>query len=162
MLEFVNLSVSDHLSQDTYTFLYFRIDYSDLSSDVSEGSDQPSHDIFEPPSLAYKHLRIVGLKLSLDEFHENSRTLLRNTLFKDQGSPSPESLTSSPPLSLSPPLSPFQSALFTQSLTTNHNNQNAVLLPAVVILSSAGEQEAKVKWKLNSSCPGPKVMLCCC
>lgn len=129
--------------------MFYRVDYSDLSSDVSEG-EHPTYDVFEPPTLAHKRLRIFGLKISLDEFHESSRTLLRNSLFKEQRSPSPESVTPSPPLS------PYQSALFTQSMTTNQRSP-LHLLPAVVIMSSAGEQEAKVKWKINSSCPGPKV-----
>jgi hypothetical protein len=120
-----------------------------LSSDVSEG-DQSNFDVHDPPSLANKQLRIFGLKLSLDEFNETSRTLLRNTPFKFEPTSSPESVTSSPPVS------PYQSAVFNQSLMLNHLSPPS-LLPAVVVLSSAGEQEANVKWKINPSYSAPKV-----
>ena len=120
-----------------------------MSSDISSG-DQSNFDVYDPPSLANKQLRIFGLKLSLDEFHETSRTLLRNTPYKPEQTSSPESVTSSPPLS------PYQSAIFNQSLMSNHLSP-ATLLPAVVVLSSAGEQEANVKWKINPSCSAPKV-----
>ena len=120
-----------------------------MSSDVSEG-DQSNFDVYDPPPLANKQLRIFGLKLSLDEFNETSRTLLRNTPFKFEPTSSPESVTSSPPVS------PYQSAIFNQSLMLNQLSPPS-LLPAVVVLSSAGEQEANVKWKINPSYSAPKV-----
>ena len=114
--------------------------------------DQSNFDVYEPPSLANKQLRIFGLKLSLDEFHEASRTQLRNTPYKPEQTSSPESVTSSPPLS------PYQSAIFNQSMMVNHLSPQS-LLPAVVVLSSAGEQEANVKWKINPTCSEPKVTI---
>ena len=112
--------------------------------------DESNFDVYDPPTLANKQLRISGLKLSLDEFHENSRTLLRNTAYKLEPRSSPESVASSPPVS------PYQSAIFNQSLMLNHQSPPS-LLPAVVMLSSAGQQEAKIKWKISPSCSGPKV-----
>ncbi|XP_028410274.1 autophagy-related protein 2 homolog B-like [Dendronephthya gigantea] len=126
-----------------------RINYSDLSSDVSCG-DQSSFDVYDPPTLANKQLKIFGLSLSMDEFHENSRTILRNTPYKPEPTSPPDSVTSSPPVS------PYQSAIFNQSLMVKQLSQQS-LLPPVVILSSAGKQEANVKWKVNPSSAGPKV-----
>ena len=120
-----------------------------MSSDVSS-ADRSNFDVYDPPTLANKQLQISGLKLSLDEFHESSRTLFRNTPYKIEPRSSPENVTSSPPVS------PYQSAIFNQSLMFNHRSPPS-LLPAVVVLSSAGQQEAKIKWKISPSYSGPKV-----
>lgn len=129
--------------------IFYRIDYCDLSTEVSEQSQYKAKSVYEPAAFAFKNLKIFGVSVYLDEFHEAARTMPPGF---DCDSPA-----SSPP---SPTVSsPSMSACFDSVASQLAKSEKSSLLPSIQIGSFSGGLEVKLKLKQNVSVTGSKVDL---
>lgn len=131
-----------------------RIDYSDLSTELSENNSQfKSKSVYEPAAFACKNLKFVGVTCHLDEFPERERTMPHGLHADSPYSPppSPGSSTSSPPIPT--PLGP--DSISAESFAAPYYPDH--LLPSIKIATFAGQSEIKLKVKQNLAVPGPRV-----
>ena len=140
-----------------FLVIMFRIDYSDLSTELAErDSHYKAKSVYEPAACACKKLKIFGVSVHLDEFPEQSRTVPH---FPDCGESPPPSPSSG---SCSPPLHQPHSTLEGVSLSAERFDSPSLsgnLLPQIKVATFAGHSEIKIKLKQNVAVPGPKVSL---
>ena len=105
--------------------------------------------VYERAAFACKNLKIFGVSVHLNEFHDKTKPV-----GTESPPPSPDSNTSSPPIS------PSYYGLSSHKLTADQYAtppRQTNLLPSVMIACCAGNQELKLKIKQNLAVPGPKV-----
>ena len=135
----------------------YRIDYSDLSTELGErDSHYKAKSVYEPAACACKNLKIFGVSIHLEEFPEESRTIPQAPDFPPSPPPSPGSDSCSPPLHH--PHGPLEGLSLSAEQFPSHPLLGS-LLPAIKVVTFSGHSEIKLKLKQNVAVPGPKVGL---
>lgn len=132
--------------------LPYRVDYSDLSTELSEKDAQfKAKSVYEPAAFAFKNLKIFGVCAYLDEFDEKARTMPPGFGSDSPVSPPPSPTVSSPSMT---------SACFESVVSQLAKSEKSSLLPSIQIGNFAGGLEVKLKLKQNNAVTGSKVVIC--
>lgn len=128
--------------------LFNSIDYSDLSTELSDQNPYfKPKSVYEPAAFAIKNLKISGVSLYMDEFHEAARTMPPGFDCDSPHSPPPSPTVSSPSMS----------ACFESVASQLAKSEKSSLLPSIQIGRFSGKLEVKLKLKQNVAVPGSKV-----
>ncbi|XP_020894955.1 autophagy-related protein 2 homolog A, partial [Exaiptasia diaphana] len=148
----------EHLPKDIQTGIGLeihikRVDYSDLSTELSEKDAQyKAKSVYEPAAFAFKNLKIFGVCAYLDEFEEKARTMPPGFDSDSPTSPPPSPTVSSPSMT---------SACFESVVSQLAKSEKSSLLPSIQIGNFAGGLEVKLKLKQNNAVTGSKVDIEC-